>query len=61
MYYVPSATMLAVGTRFISTKIQYFSNNFCPVESNRIYFSQCTNIAQLCAKSGSNIRHSYRI
>ena len=42
MYHVPSATILAVGTRFLSTTNQYFSTNFFLVESNRIHFSQCT-------------------
>ena len=36
MYHVSSATVLAVGTRFLSTRNQYFSTNFFLVESNRI-------------------------
>ena len=39
MYHVPLATILAVGTRFLSTTNQYFSTNFFLVESNRIHFS----------------------
>ena len=41
MYHVPSATILAVVTRFLSTMNQYFLTNFFLVESNRIDFSQC--------------------
>ena len=44
MYHVPSATILAVGTRFLSTTEQYFSTKFFVVESNRIHFTQCTQL-----------------
>ena len=42
MYHVPSATILAVGTRFLSTTNQYFATNFFLVESTKIHFSQCS-------------------
>ena len=42
MYHVPSAAILAVGTRFFSTTNQYFLTKFFLVESNWIHFSQCT-------------------
>ena len=40
MHHVPSATILAVGTKFHSTTNQYFSTNFFLVESTGIHFSQ---------------------
>ena len=42
MHHVPSATILPVGTRFLSTTNQYFSTNFFLVESTGIHFSQCS-------------------
>ena len=51
MYHVPSATILAVGTRFLSTMNQYFSTNFFLVESNRIHVSQCRPIIATLYKS----------
>ena len=47
MYRIPSATILAVGTRFLSTTNQYFPTNFFRVESNRIHFSKCTIVTSI--------------